>query len=299
LIDAGASLSGAGTLTQNFFNNGTIAAMGGTLTIKSAIAGGTLAADAGATLLLSEGGTFNGTLAGAGTVEISTALTLSGSAALDAATMIDTANITLAASTALIEAAGSTFDLTAATTKTKLTLSGPGSASFTNAGNVVANGLGTASVSVAFINSGNVSVGSGTLAFLGAVTNTGTIDASAGVLSIKTTVGGTGTLEVGAAGTLSLLLGAGTGQTVDFLASTGLLDLTKPIDFKGTIDGFGGSDKIDLLKAPETSFTFSNGVLTVKDGTKTEASLHFGGSYTQSDFSLTSDGHGGTFITFV
>ncbi len=159
--------------------------------------------------------------------------------------------------------------------------------------------LCSASVSVAFINSGDVSVGSGTLSFLGAVTNTGTIDASAGVLSIKTAVGGTGTLEVGATGTLSLLKGAGAGQTVDFLTTTGLLDLSKPIDFKGTIDGFGGSDRIDLLKAPETSFSYAGGVLTVKNGNRTEASLHFGGSYTQSDFSLASDGHGGTFITFV
>ena len=37
----------------------------------------------------------------------------------------------------------------------------------------------------------------------------------------------------------------------------GLLDLTKPIDFAGTIDGFGANDKIDLLKALEKSSTYA------------------------------------------
>jgi hypothetical protein len=299
LINTGASLSGTGTLTQTIVNNGTIAASGGTLTVKSAITGGTLAADAAATLLLSDAGSFAGTLAGPGTVNIGEALTLSGSAALDAATINDAFNITLAANTALTEAAGSTLNITSATAKTKLTVSGPGSASFSNAGTLLASGLGSTSISVAIINSGNVSVGSGTLAFLGAVTNNGIVDQQAGILSIKDTVGGTGTLDVGATGTLSLLLGAGAGQTVDFLASTGLLDLTKPADFKGTIENFGASNQIDLLKTKETSFTFSNNILTVKDGTKTEATLHFAGTYTQSDFALASDGHSGTVITFV
>jgi hypothetical protein len=34
----------------------------------------------------------------------------------------------------------------------------------------------------------------------------------------------------------------------------------------------------------------------VTNGTTTEATLHFSGSFTQSSFTFTSDGHSGTFI---
>jgi hypothetical protein len=111
-------------------------------------------------------------------------------------------------------------------------------------------------------------------------------------------VGGTGKLEIGAAGTLSLLLGAGSGQTADFLAGTGLLELTKPLDFAGFIEGFAASDRIDLIGAAATGFTYASGILTVTDNTTIVAKLHFDGSYAQSDFKLASDGHAGTIITF-
>jgi hypothetical protein len=247
---------------------------------------------------LAGGGSFNGTLGGLGTVDIAAATTLTQGASLTAATIVETANVTLGANTSLSLAAGSTLDITVPSGGTG-TLGGPSSANFTNNGSLVANGAGTADLNVAVINNANVSVGSGTLSFLSSLTNNGTIDASAGLLSISNTVGGNGTLQIGAMATLSLLQGAGTGQTVDFLASTGLLDLTNPNSFKGLISGFGGSDTIDLLNAPATGFFVSGGVLTVRNGATTQASLNFGSSYTASDFSLTSDTNGGTFIKFV
>jgi hypothetical protein len=206
--------------------------------------------------------------------------------------------VTLGPNTALGLTAGAALDMTAASGAT-VELSGPGAASFTNNGSIAGNGAGTAAFDVAVINKANVSVGSGTLSFLSSLTNNGTIDASAGTLSVNNTVGGTGTLQIDAAGTMSLLLGAGAGQTVDFLATTGLLNLTTPTDFKGVITGFGGSDVIDLLQTPETSYGFSNNVLTIKNGTTTEANLHFSSGYTLADFSVTSDLNGGTFVKFV
>jgi hypothetical protein len=86
---------------------------------------------------------------------------------------------------------------------------------------------------------------------------------------------------------------------VDFLTSSGALDLAAPLSFAGTIDGFGGSDVIDLLKTASTSETFASGVLTVQDNGATVASLHFAGSYTTADFMLSSDNNGGTNITYV
>lgn len=129
---------------------------------------------------------------------------------------------------------------------------------FTNAGSLIANGAGTADVGVAVINSANVSVGSGKLAFLYGVTNNGTIDAASGILSSTAKIGGTGTLDVGATGTLSLLNGTSTGQTVDFLASTGSLDLTLPLDFAGKIGGFGGSNQIDLVNTAFTTYGYAS-----------------------------------------
>ncbi len=298
-IDAGASLSGAGSLTSSINDAGTLTAAGGVLTVNGKISGGgTLSAAAGAVLNLADGGSFTGDLGGMGTVEISTALSLDQGAAFSAATTEETANVSLDANTALSLAAGAALDMTAASSAT-VALQGPSTSSFTNNGNIVGNGAGTAELNVAVINNANVSVGSGTLSFLSTLTNNGTIDASAGLLSVKDTVGGTGILQIGATGTISLLLGAGTGQSVDFLASSGLLDLTKPIDFTGMITGFAGSDVIDLLKAPATSYGFSNNVLTIDNGTTTEASLHFSSGYSLADFSISSDMNGGTFIKFV
>jgi hypothetical protein len=298
-IDAGASLSGAGTLTSSIADAGTLAAAGGTLTVNGKISGaGTLSAGAGAVLNLAGGGSFGGNLGGPSTVDISTALTLTEGATLSAATIEETANVTLGASTALSLAVGAALDMTAASGAT-VELGGPSTASFTSNGSIAGNGAGTAELDVAVINNANVSVGSGTLSFLSSLTNDGSIDSSAGLLSIKDTVGGTGTLQIGATGTMSLLLGAGAGQTVEFLASTGLLDLTKPIDFNGLITGFGGSDTIDLLNTPATGFFVSGGVMTVRNGAKTEATLNFGSSYTSADFSVTSDMNGGTIIKFV
>jgi hypothetical protein len=284
LIDSGASLSGKGTLTSTLFGTG--------------FATGSLVAASGGTLTLAGGGIFAGALAGPGTIDIADALTLDSGASLSAANIIATADIYLDDSTSVTQSVGSTLTLESAN-KALLDLYGYGATNFTEAGSLVSNGAGTASVNVAFTNLGSVTLTAGKMQFLAAVTNNGTIDAAAGVLKIETAVSGSGTLDVGAGGTLSLLAGAATGQTLSFLSTNGLLDLTKPIDFKSLITGFGASDQIDLLKTKETSFSYDNNTLTVLDGHKTEASLHFSGSYTQSDFTLTTDGHGGTLIKFV
>ena len=157
---------------------------------------------------------------------------------------------------------------------------------------------GTAEFSVGVINAGTVSAGAGTLEFLGAATNTGVIDAAAGLVSFAKTVAGAGTLAVGATGTLSLLLGAASTQMVDFQATSGLLDLTKPLDFGGFISGFGASDHIDLIGTAETAYSYAGSLLTVTDGTTTVAKLHFTGSYSSASFTLASDGHSGTIISF-
>ena len=106
-----------------------------------------------------------------------------------------------------------------------------------------------------------------------------------------------GSLEIGAGATLSLLDGCSINEGVDFLAASGLLNLGNPSTFAGLIDGFGGTDTIDLLQTAETGYSVSHGVLPSRHGTVV-AALRFEGSYTKSSFSLTSDGHDGTLIAF-
>ncbi len=159
------------------------------------------------------------------------------------------------------------------------------------------SGFGT--VTTTLINDGVVSASGGTLAFLHAATNDGTIDAGTGAVSFVVAVEGTGRLQVGAAGTLSLLHGAAAGQTLDFTAAGGLVDLAAADYFKATIENFAAGDRIDLINTAETSYAYAAGILTVQDNGATVAALHFAGAYTQSDFALNADGHTGTVVTFA
>ena len=98
------------------------------------------------------------------------------------------------------------------------------------------------------------------------------------------------------------LAGADTGS-VTFNASTGKLILDSSSLFMGQINGFtgngrlSGSDQIDLkdINFSSVSDSFSNGVLTITDGTDT-AHLDFNGSYVLANFKLASDGNGGTTV---
>jgi hypothetical protein len=118
------------------------------------------------------------------------------------------------------------------------------------------------------------------------------------LLVLSGAVGGTGVVNIGAGGDVSMLGGASVGQTVDFLSSGGDLTLKSPASFLGTIAGFGGSDVITLTKTAETGYGFANGVLTVTDGSSTVASLTFAGTYSTQDFSVATNAHGNTVITF-
>ncbi|HTZ71523.1 MAG TPA: hypothetical protein VMB71_12790 [Acetobacteraceae bacterium] len=296
-IDAGASLTGTGTVASAIVDTGTVSVAGGTLVLAGAVTGaGTLSAGASSVLDLTASSAFAGAITGAGTVRFDAAMTLNAGASLGVADLIATANLTLGTGENLTNLAGNQLALAAS--QGTVTLSGASGDSFTNAGTMLANGAGTEVVSVGFINSGIVMETAGALTFLGAVTNNGTISATGAVASFTAAVSGTGALDIGAGGAISLLAGAGAGQTVDFLGGTGLLDLTKPKTFSGTIAGFGAGSVIDLLKTPADSLTYKKGVLKILDGTKTEATLQFNGNYTAANFSLASDGHGGELVIF-
>ncbi|HZZ87604.1 MAG TPA: hypothetical protein VFE13_04645 [Caulobacteraceae bacterium] len=123
-----------------------------------------------------------------------------------------------------------------------------------------------------------------------------------------------GTLTVSAVGQLShgVTLEAGkvvisgvmsAFQAVKFTGSAGTLELDNLAGFQAKISGLATSkQKIDLggfhFGAGETrtwTQAGTSGTLTVHDGAKT-ASLVLIGSYATSDFTLSDDGHGGTYI---
>ena len=290
-------------LNVAFANSGLLSVQAGTLTLQKALSGGgTLATASGSLLDIKGGAHFAGALTGAGTVRIDSNVTFGAGASLAVANLIDTSYISLAAGVNLTNQAGAVFAMTAGKVpnqrhRAQIEVKGGHGDVFTNAGTVTANAAAQ-SFDVGFANAGLVSATSGTLSFLGDVSNTGMIEAKGSEIDISKRVTGHGTLEVAAAGTMSLLGGAAAGQTFDFLAKTGALDLTNPLDFAGHIAGFHGSDIIDLANTAETSYAYASGILTVENGTNTVASLHFSGNYTTADFILGSDGHGGTQITF-
>jgi hypothetical protein len=82
-----------------------------------------------------------------------------------------------------------------------------------------------------------------------------------------------------------------------------MLELDQPSTFDGVVYGFtgngtlSGSDQIDLngINFSTIHDSYSNGVLTVTDGTNS-AALDFNGSYVLANFSFASDGKGGTIV---
>ncbi len=94
------------------------------------------------------------------------------------------------------------------------------------------------------------------------------------------------------------------GQTVRFVGAGGVLELANLPAFGAAISGLTlPSQKLDLdgfvyHSATETAVwtqSGTSGTLTVSDGAKI-ATLDLIGSYATSDFQLSSDGHGGTFV---
>jgi putative lipoic acid-binding regulatory protein len=107
------------------------------------------------------------------------------------------------------------------------------------------------------------------------------------------TIGAGATLELGTADSASITLSS----------STGMLKLDSLTAFTGVIDNFTGngslsaSDQIDLkgINFNSVHDSYSNGILTVTDGTNT-TTLDFNGTYVLANFKFASDGDGGTIV---
>ena len=128
---------------------------------------------------------------------------------------------------------------------------------------------------------------------------------SGGVFTVLSGGSVTGGLTI-SGGTASIFGAVENGQEVLF-AGHGDLAFHDLAAFDATIGGYSTGDEFDLggfaFGASETrSFTensgLTGGTLSVTDGSR-HVNLSLLGSYVTSDFALTADGHGGTFVKFV
>jgi autotransporter passenger strand-loop-strand repeat protein len=132
---------------------------------------------------------------------------------------------------------------------------------------------------------------------------TGTIISSGGYELVSS--GGTAVATAISGGTLEVASG-GTASGVAF-SSSGTLQLDSGSHISGAISGFHSGGTIDLRELTYagtstaswtqlTSGSSASGTLTVKEGASS-VTLTLVGSYTSGNFSVTSDGSGGTLVT--
>ena len=150
------------------------------------------------------------------------------------------------------------------------------------------------------------STNTGGLTVQGNLDNEGLLSSSAGNLDVTGNVDGYGVSTISGSG--SIEFGGYVYQDVTF--ESGGSNETLILDHSDTyvpnqIYGFGTGDHLDLrdiLYSGTTSEGYSSelnvGTLTVSDGTHT-ANIAMTGSYSKSSFSLSSDSHGGTLVSFA
>jgi hypothetical protein len=137
------------------------------------------------------------------------------------------------------------------------------------------------------------------------IVNDGTIGSASGLLQLQGDVTGHGMLGI-AAGKALQVDGAVKGQTVDFNGGGDRLILTDAATFDGTLKDFGTADSLDLREFDPGTTTIgfhengggTAGILTVSDGAR-QGDFLLLGQYASSGFETSSDGLGGTTITYV
>ena len=121
----------------------------------------------------------------------------------------------------------------------------------------------SASSTISFGGNSNSNVLSGFGTFIGPLTNIGTVTATGGTLDITGSISGNGTLAVSSGSDLTLNGAIGSGQVVDFLASTGMLAIDDVAGFQATVAQFAGADAIIVQTAQAATFSQSGSLVSV------------------------------------
>ena len=186
---------------------------------------------------------------------------------------------------------------------------GGGQLTLINEGTIVATGTHALVIDTGFnvvVNSGTLeATGPGGLIIESAVDNSGLIWAHGGNVTINGAVTGDGTALLDGIATLEFAAAASTDVTLD-AAAAGTVKLDDSIEFSGSIAGFDGDDKLDLLDiafGADSSFSYvanaegTGGTLTVTDGTHT-ANIALLGQYGVEGFEIGGDDGVGTLIKY-
>jgi hypothetical protein len=184
---------------------------------------------------------------------------------------------------------------------------GGGTLSLDNRGTITATGSHALVIDTGdnpVLNSGTLgATGSGGLMVIGAVDNSGLVWANGGDVTIAGNLTGSGSVEISGTATLELGAAAANNVAIDATA-TGFLIFDHTIDFSGQISGLNADDRIDMRDLAFGAGTVmsyvdnggAGGVLTISDGDHS-VQLSLLGAHQLSDFSLSSDGHGGSLLT--
>ena len=151
-----------------------------------------------------------------------------------------------------------------------------------------------------FKNIGSISVTSNGLLTISASSgsNTGVISVSnTGQVTLQQPMLGSGTIQLSSGGTLDAQNVIGTVQFQDGAAE--LVKLRAPGAFTGTLAGFSGTDKIDLVRINANQVLFNANTLTVRNSGAPVASLVIPGNFASNGFITVPDGASGTFIELV
>ncbi len=178
--------------------------------------------------------------------------------------------------------------------------------SIVNAGDIdLLNGAWITGSGLSIVNSHEIDSW-GTTKISGAITNTGTIEVNDGTLTLFGSLSGTGSVTVHDGALLKL---EGTVTQTITLAGDGAALQIDTATFGGSIAQLSADDTIDLSTIKYgvgTSAVYvanadpsTGGVLTVTDADGNHISLNLtGADYSNGHFAGSSDGHGGTLITF-
>ena len=184
---------------------------------------------------------------------------------------------------------------------------GAGSLILTNGGTIIANGINALVIDTganSVINSGTIeATGVGGLEIVGSIVNSGLIWAAGGNIVIGGDLTGTGDVQISGTATVEIG-GIDSNDVVVGSGAAGLLVLDDATNFTGTISGLNADDRVDLRDiafGANTTMSYADngaggGVLTVSDGVNS-VNLALVGAYQLGDFSLASDGQGGSLLT--
>jgi hypothetical protein len=162
-------------------------------------------------------------------------------------------------------------------------------------GGTIDIGLGSGAAGSITVQSAGEIIGHGDI-FGAPVIDDGAIVARGGKLILGSAVSGNGLVRIDAGATLVVFKSLGT--DVRFGAGSGeTLAAAHGATITGTLFGFSPGDFIHLRVAAD-ALTYANGTLTLLDHGATVDTLSLHGAYTEGDFALSHDAHGGVIISF-